>query len=160
MLLWKSVLHSFFTLVVPLWWFLLFNRVAFSFVALHNWEFYSILPLWYYLLFVKNEWDKNNFRDHFSSNVRSELLYVVFELWHVGAVNFMNDLAFKCQQHLGLGCSAFKSRVLQLFNLLSVNQNNVDSFFELVHNCALQVLVAWFKGLAMTGPGGMHVNDE
>lgn len=72
----------------------------------------------------------------------------------------MHDFPFKTQQHLWLGSCAFKRWVLQLFKLLSINQNYVHSLLELVNYCRLKVLVAWLKGLAVTGPGGVHINDE
>ena len=72
----------------------------------------------------------------------------------------MHNFSFKCQQNFWFGCCAFESWILKFFEFLSINENDIDSFFKLINDCWLKVLVAWLEGFAVAGPGRMNINDE
>lgn len=74
-------------------------------------------------------------------------------------MDFVNDFSFKGKQDFGFGGVAFKGWVLEFFEFLCINQNDIDSLFKLIDDSSLEIFVARFQSFAVAGPGGMDINN-
>lgn len=84
---------------------------------------------------------------------------MLLELSAVRPIGREDDPALQRDHDLRLG-GRLEFRQVQGLYLLLIEQDDVYSFLELVDDAGLQVLVEGHECLAVTAPGGMHVDNQ
>lgn len=84
---------------------------------------------------------------------------MLLELGAIGSIGSEDDPALQRDHDLGLGGRVKFGQVEGLY-LLLIEQDDIDSFLKLVDDAGLQVLVEGHECLAVTAPGGMHIDDQ
>ena len=84
---------------------------------------------------------------------------MLLELGAVGPISREDDSALQRDHDLGLGGGVELGQVQSLY-LLLIEQHDVHSLLKLVDDGGLQVLVEGHERLAVSAPGGVHVDDQ